>query len=160
MTALNFLVQEDQICFAIDTLSISADDRLPSGYLTKFIFLPHLSTVVTGTGHGTFINEWMNFVRGKIIAKDIDHLNEYVPQALNEIAEQFPELGDITATVYHFGFSIRRNIYTGYAYRSVNEWRSEELKPGTGLKPPIDVDLNKNYKLPEKFRRSRIISAI
>lgn len=105
MTALNFMIQKEQVCFAIDSLAISTDDHLPYTYLTKFIILPHLSTVVTGTGNGLLVAEWMNYARSNIIAKDIDHFNNYAPDSLSTVAKRFPELDTVSTTIYHFGYS-------------------------------------------------------
>jgi hypothetical protein len=151
MTALNFLIQEHQICFAIDSLAVSPDDKSPQVYLTKFIVLPHLSMAVTGTGHGGLVARWMSYVRDRIIAKDIDHLNKYVPAELRSLWKEFQVFHDNTATIYHFGYSETRGRYVGYAYRSVNNWSSEELQDGIGIKPPVVVDLETNFELPEKF---------
>ena len=152
MTALNFLIQEKQVCFAIDTLAVTADEKQPLCFMTKFIVLPHLSTAVAGTGHAELITQWMNFIRSSLVARDVEHLNQYVPDNLKKLAENFPELDDITATIYHFGFSNYRQAYIGYAYRSTNGWISEELSyDGIGIKPVIKVDLRECFQLPEKF---------
>lgn len=151
MTALNFLIQKHQACFAIDTLSVTADERQPLCFLTKFIVLPHLATAVAGTGHGSLIQEWMHFVRSNLVARDVEHLNQYVPDVLKEIANRHPELEEITATIYHFGYSEHRQTYTGYAYRSTNNWASEELPYGVGVKPQIKIEIEENFELPGKF---------
>jgi len=107
--------------------------------------------IVTGTGHGGLVAEWMYFVRSEIIVRDIDHLDEYVPEVLRDISLKFPELGHYTATIYHFGYSNNRDRYVGYAYRSTKNWQSEELQEGLGIKPQVSVNLENNFKLPDKF---------
>ncbi|PHR66580.1 MAG: hypothetical protein COA51_00850 [Idiomarina sp.] len=152
MTALNYQIQNNQICFAIDTLAICVKDREPARFMTKFISLPHISTVITGTGHGEFIDAWMSFVRANMIIQDIDDLNQLGSQSLKWIAKGFPELNETSATIYHFGYSKSKKIYTGYAYRSSNGWSSEQLAlNSTGLKPAIKVRLDSSYDLPAKF---------
>lgn len=151
MTALNFVIQEDQICLAMDTLSVAAEDREPLVFLTKYAVLPHLDMVVTGTGHGSFVAEWMHHARSNVIATDIDHLNQYTPDRLRQIAANHADLARITATIYHFGFSNARNRFLAYAYRSTKNWESEEILDGIGVKPPIDFLPGKSFELPATF---------
>ena len=151
MTALNFVVQEHQICLAMDTLSIGVDDRQPLAFLTKYSLLPHLNTIVTGTGHGSMVADWMHYARCNVIATDIDHLNEYTPDSLRQIAENHPELQWVSATVYHFGFSNGRGRFLAYAYRSTNNWESEEIADGIGVKPQIDFLVDESFQLPAAF---------
>lgn len=151
MTALNFVIQENQICIALDTLSLEADDHEPFAYMTKFILLPHLKTIVTGTGLGIFVSEWMAQARSNVLAKDTEHLNQYTPNSLRKLASQCPPLIDRTATIYHFGYSEIREKFIGYAYRSTNNWISEELQYGIGMKPVIDYTFSNNLELPKEF---------
>jgi hypothetical protein len=151
VTALNFVVQEKQICIATDTLSIAFDDKKPFIFTTKYIVLPHVQTVVSGTGHGRLIAEWMSFVRDRIIATDIDHLNQYVPDALIKLSKSYDNLNSNTATIYHFGYSDYRQRYLAYAYRSTSNWKSEEILEGVGIKPAIDYQFGECFELPRIF---------
>jgi len=151
VTALNFVIQEDQICFAMDTLSLEADDRQPLAFITKFVVLPHLQTVVTGTGHAVFVAEWMAQSRGNVIATDVDHLNKYTPDILKVIASGHKELNTVTATIYHFGYSESRERFVGYVYRSTSNWKSEEILEGTRIKPVVEYDFGEQFQLPSSF---------
>lgn len=151
MTALNFVIQEDQICLAMDTLSIDAENREPLVFLTKYAVLPHLDTIVTGTGHGSFVADWMHYARCNVIATDIDHLNQYTPDSLRRLAANHENLGRITATIYHFGFSSARNRFLAYVYRSTKNWESEEILDGVGVKPQIDFYPDETFELPAAF---------
>jgi hypothetical protein len=150
MTALNFVIQENQVCLAMDTLSISANDRKPHAYVTKFIALPHLQLIVAGTGHGDILSEWFALVRSSVVATDIEHLNQYATDAISKIASN-QEQNEISATVYHFGYSKNKKRFIGYAYRSTNNWVPEELKEGIGIKPAIKYNFEDDFQLPSSF---------
>lgn len=145
------MVEESQICIAIDTLAISGTERTPQSFISKYAVLPHLQVIVTGTGHGLFIDEWMAMARGGIIARDIDHLNLYTPGCLRKIAEKYPELSNISVTIYHFGFSNERNRFLCYVYRSSSQFEAEEILFGVGIKPAIEYKIEDNFELPKKF---------
>ena len=151
MTALNYVIQKDGIYLAMDTLSIAIDDRKPQSFLTKYVVLPHLDTVVTGTGYGPLVADWIHFSRCNIIATDIDHLDQYTPNSLRQIALNHAEIEKITATIYHFGFSKYRNRFLAYAYRSIENWESEEILNGIGVKPQIEFCPNEAFELPGSF---------
>ena len=151
MTALNFVIEEDRICFAMDTLSLGFDDHQPLAFLTKYVILPHLQTIVTGTGHGMVVSDWMAMARSNIVARDIDHVNQYTPSALLRIGERYPELVDTTATVYHFGYSECRKRFLCYAYRSTTNWKPEEILDGIGMKPRIEFSVEDSMELPSLF---------
>ena len=151
MTALNFVVEENQICFAIDTLCIEDDDKQPLSYITKFVALPHIQTIVTGTGLAMLIVEWMSCARGNVIAKDIDHLNQYTPDHLRTISQKYTELSRISATIYHFGYSESRDRFVGYAYRSRNNWIPEERLDFIGYKPEVEYSFDSDIELPRSF---------
>jgi hypothetical protein len=125
MTALNFFVKSDEICFATDTLALDAEDRVPIAFITKFAMLPHLRTVITGTGNNQFVSKWLDYARGHIIALDVEHLNLFCTDAMRLLAVEC-SLENITATIYHFGFSLRRDRFVAYAYRSTSDFESEE----------------------------------
>lgn len=52
-----------------------------------------------------------------------------------------------TITIYHFGFSEDTNSIKSYAYRSANEFKSESLQFGIGVKPECNV--KSDYELPK-----------
>ncbi len=151
MTALNFVIQEDNVYIALDTLAIEAEDHEPLIYMTKFILLPHLHTIVTGTGLELFVSEWMALVRSNLLAKDIEHLNQYTPDCLRKLASDCNYLNGSTATIYHFGYSQSRDKFMAYAYRLTNNWQSEKLPYGIGMKPEVNFDFGPSFELPKCF---------
>ncbi|MBU1053955.1 MAG: hypothetical protein KKC46_09015 [Proteobacteria bacterium] len=151
MTALNYIIQKDHVCIAIDTLSLESDDRKPYAYMTKFILLPHLHTIVTGTGLGLLVSEWMAQARSNILGTDIDDLNQYTPDCLHKISAHYPQMNGSSTTIYHFGYSQNRDIFVCYAYRSNNNWMPEEILNGVGIKPAIKFEFESNFKLPNSF---------
>lgn len=151
MTALNFSLERDRICFCIDTLAISPEDRQPVGYRTKFVVLPHIDAVIAGIGHGGFIDAWFSCVNTQMIVRDTVHLDQFATEGLRTLSQQYSQEPSFGATAYHFGFSLHRNEYVGYAYRSHEDFVSEELIPGYGIRPPIHVDLAGEFSLPAKF---------
>jgi hypothetical protein len=151
VTALNFTIQEDEICIAMDTLSISADDHLPLSFMTKFAILPHIQSIVTGTGPADFVSSWMDFSRRNVFANDIDQLNEATPSFLREASGKLVSTEEQCATVYHFGYSNKRERYLAFVYRSTSGWLPEEILSGLGIKPNIDFPFKGNLKLPYHF---------
>jgi len=86
-----------------------------------------------------------------LVVRDIDHVDRYTPEGLSILAKQCENLNKKTSTVYHFGFAENRNRYVAYAYRSSNEWQSEEIQYGFGVKPQIDVQFLDIIQLPDTF---------
>jgi len=157
MTALNFVIQPDQIVLATDTLSLAAADGEPLSFVTKFLVLPHLRTVATGTGNGPFLAEWYSYVRASVLAQDVDHLNQYSPSALRRIAAGH-DLAAISATVYHFGYSRGRDRFLAYAYRSTSDFSSEEILEGFGVEPQVafsELDLSAPEVFVQLMERQR-----
>ena len=148
MTALVFTIQPEQVCLAMDTLVVSAADKTPMCYQTKFTVLPHLNLVIAGTGLASLINGWFHFVNANIVAQDIDHLNLFTTETLRRIASQFGTQ-ITTTTLYHFGYSSFDKRYVGYAYRSTKDWISEKLPDALGLKPVVYVPETDNIQFPQ-----------
>jgi hypothetical protein len=102
--------------------------------------------IICGTGCLGFASKWFTQIIDGGIVEDIDHLNFHAPNALNTIWGSFVNdlnvPADITTTVYHFGFSPASKTIQSYAYRSTNQFISEQIKYGIGIKPvcPIPDD--------------------
>jgi hypothetical protein len=79
MTALVFALQPEQVCIAMDTLVIGADDRMPMSFQRKFLSVPASDLVVAGTGHAGFINGWFQHLQANLHGATIDDLNEEAP---------------------------------------------------------------------------------
>ena len=138
MTALNFLLEEKRVCVAMDTMMLNAETRTPLKYVSKIFMLPHLNGVICGTGFVNFIFNWYLFVQSSIIAEDIEHLDLYASEALNRLAQDFSF--DFSVTIYHFGWSAEKKKFIGLAYRSKNNFVSEALQYGLGIKPKVSFD--------------------
>ena len=151
MTALVFTIQPEQICIAMDTLVISADDRTPLHYQTKIMSFPRLNLVVAGTGHSLLVSHWWHFLNTNILATDIDNLNQYCQNALLSIEGNCQDADCTDSTIYHFGYSPSSERYVGFAYRSTNDWKPEALADGLGIKPVISIAPFDDLQLPATF---------
>jgi len=149
MTALNYLIQEDRICLAMDTLVVSADKKIPIHYQTKFSILPHLNLVVAGTGRIDFIQEWFQCVNGSLNVKDIEGLDEISPDILRSEWSIIYDESCKSSTIYHFGYSQDKQEYTGFAYRSTNDFQSERLICSVGIKPEVTIPSAEGDQLPQ-----------
>lgn len=113
--------------------------------VTKCGIVPHLNLVIAGTGIAQLSASWWGRVMEAILCRDIDMLDLHTPDALRSAwGEMKPNLPTAkgTATIYHFGLSEEREIYVGFAYRSTNDFTSEELQPGFRVKPEPSTPLN------------------
>lgn len=50
MTALVYTLQPDQICIAMDTLAVKAEDKMPLCFQRKFLPIPDKNMLIAGTG--------------------------------------------------------------------------------------------------------------
>lgn len=149
MTALVFALQPEQVCIAMDTLVIGADDRMPMCFQRKFLSVPEVDLVVAGTGHASFINGWFQRLQANLHGTTIDYLNEAVPSIFRASVSAEGGLSGLTATIYHFGYSVREHRYAGYAYRSQHGFRSDRLQYALGCKPVVPVTPNEDIRFPE-----------
>jgi hypothetical protein len=137
MSALNFVLQEDMVMVATDTLALSGDTNRPSHFQTKFYPIPHLDGIICGTGVSQFIAQWALQVQTSMLVKNIPHLNEFTTEQLRKLWTEL-RLNDVfTSTIYHFGYDADLEKFRGYVYRSEKNFISEELSYGFGTKPPV-----------------------
>jgi hypothetical protein len=136
MSSLIFHLTPEQVIVAMDTLAVTFDTRKPFFFCSKAYPLPHLNGIMCCTGYGNMGSDWA-FRVGRFVARDIHHLDQYCSEAIAECGKQFPLSPDETTTIYHFGYSEEEQRYVGFAYRSANNFKSERLGYGTGVKPPI-----------------------
>lgn len=145
MSSLIYYTDPEQILVATDTLAVETGGA-PLMFSSKAIYLPHLRIIVAGTGLGMFSGDWAMEVNNRMVLSGIQNLNYHSPEALRKRWENYeseyslPE--GMTTTVYHFGLSEEDQSVLGYAYRSINNFDSERLSYGFGLKPEC--------KLPEQ----------
>lgn len=140
MSALNFITDPNFIIVTTDTLSLSYKTKKAYKFLDKAFLFPQMNCIISGTGNFKAILYWVNFIREYTYANGIYQLDLIAQQALQE-QMQGQKLDDtITATIYQFGLSEIDNNFHSYAYRSTNNFISEPLEYGLGLKPQDAFD--------------------
>lgn len=161
MTSLLFYTDANEIIVATDTL-LHYPDGSPPGFVSKALAFPHLRMIIAGTGSGLFYNRWIGLVNNQGTFLDVDAINVHAPQELqvlwSELNAQAEATQDQTATIYHFGFI--DDAVHGFAYRSVNDFRSERLQYGLGVKPELTsysgLDLQTFPKCAPEIMRTQI----
>lgn len=153
MSSLIFYTNKEDAFVATDTLATLCDGT-PFMFTTKAFIVPHLRMIMCGTGAGGFLGRWFIQVNDMMIIRGIDHLDYHTPKNLMAFwqghKKEFPEALNLTITVYHFGFSELDGLIHSYAYRSTNDFRSEPIEYGIGVKPtckiPEDLQLPRDIK--------------
>ena len=138
MSSLIFYTDAEQIYVATDTLAVELDGT-PMMFSSKAIYLPHLRTIIAGTGMGMFSGDWAMFVNNQMVLAGIRNLDRQTPNALRfrwqQYQAEYSLRASLTTTVYHFGFSEEDESVRAFAYRSTNNFESEVIAHGFGLKP-------------------------
>ena len=147
MSALAYLLHDDCIVVATDSLA-SQKGLGPLKYANKIYYLPFLKTILTGTGLMDLVIDWYCFIQKFVVINDITGLNKITERKLPDLYSSFGEIDDNSSTIYQFGYCERIGKHIGFAYRSINGFRSEELIPSIGLKPSENIKLEES--MPEK----------
>ncbi len=138
MSSLIFYTDPTQALVATDTLAVKPDGQ-PLMFCSKAIYLPHLRTIVAGTGLGGFANDWANEVNNRLIVGGIRNLDYHTPRSLRTRWEATTSSSDfpsgLTTTVYQIGIGEDDDEICAFAYRSANDFASEQLGHGTRAKP-------------------------
>lgn len=138
MSSLIFYTDESQALVATDTLAVNPDGT-PLMFCSKAIYLPHIRTIIAGTGLGMFSGDWANQVNNRFIVEGLRNLDYHTPDGLRALwastkeRDEVPE--SITTTVYQIGISEDDEKVHAFAYRSTNNFQSEPLTHGTRAKP-------------------------
>lgn len=140
MTALNFVFYEEAIFIAMDTLSISSIDKTPYKFTSKIFPLPHLRGVMCGTGNMDLILDWHRTIQKNIVAQSIDYFAKNSSDILIKLNEKYPEY--TTTTIYQFGFSESIGKFRGFAFRSTNNFKQEELNYCIAQKPEVNFNFD------------------
>ncbi len=135
LTALDFIIQDNAVVIAMDTLSVRDIDKKPHKMVTKFFPLPHMNCIICGTGNMNAIIDWFAWVEKNIVANGIYQLNELTQQCIKTFMDEHN--GDNPCTIYQFGLHELDGKFHGYAYRSSNNFESEEIRQGIGVKPSL-----------------------
>lgn len=149
MTALNWALQEDALYITSDSIALTMEGE-PRSYMSKLYPVPHLEGVITGTGIGQFIVDWFAEVQNRMLVRCVHHLDHFTPDALRELSRDYP-LDEASTTIYHFGLSSKEGRFCGFAYRSTNDFRSERLDYGIGIKPALEPGPINNIDFPDWF---------
>jgi hypothetical protein len=145
MTLLMFSHTPDQVATVMDTLATTPEGN-PVMFTSKCRVIPHLQLAVAFTGIGQFGSRWTVALQEQILARDIEMLNRYAPEAIAQLWKDLGEEHDLagrTSTIYHSGRAEKTGKYVGYAYRSRGtaafhasrkrrmRWRSVGARPKT-----------------------------
>lgn len=113
MSALNFILTEEQVIISMDTLVINQPSGQPVKTVTKLLPVPHMNRIVCGTRNLKSIINWFSFIENKIIANGIYQLDKITDANLNDIIGE--EM--CSCTIYKFGLNEIDNKFYGYVYR-------------------------------------------
>ncbi|HCG8192241.1 MULTISPECIES: hypothetical protein [Vibrio harveyi group] len=142
MSSLIFYTQTDAAVVATDTLSVSSDGS-PFCFCTKAGYIPHLKTIIAGTGAGGFSNQWLLHASTRMVVRGIHNLDFHTAKGLRDLwatyKKEYSLPDNSTTTIYQFGISEESGEVVSFAYRSSNNFQSEQLQFGTGVKPPCTV---------------------
>lgn len=147
MSSLIFFTDATQIVVATDTLAVTPDGK-PMLFSSKAHHLPHLRTIIAGTGMGMFAGDWAMEVNNRMILEGIMNLDYHAPGALRarwaKYRQDFALPESSTTTVYHFGLSKEDQSVVAFAYRSTSGFQSEQLPQGFGIKPECPLPEGNN----------------
>jgi|SRR2546422_3945743 len=142
MTALIFILTPEAVHIALDSLALQPVTGRPFLHVTKLFPLPHLGSVMCGTGAMFVVLDWFVFIERQILANGLRLLDELAPRVLPGIGKEHGLSESMTATIYHFGYLQDEQRFAGFAYRSNNGFKSERLEYGLGMKPPHEDLMN------------------
>lgn len=127
MSALIYIYTLDKVILSADTLSVDMDKN-PSCYVSKILPVPHLKTVICGTGFRPILSKWYKVAMENIIGFDITALNCHAPSNLRSFLREDQAHVQGTTSVYHFGYSETENKLKGYSFKSEDNFDQKELE--------------------------------
>lgn len=139
MTALNFVLEPDRVCVAMDTLAVNPGTKEPHKFVSKIFPVLHLRGLLCGTGTMQIILDWFVAIQDSAFVGDMVHLGQFTPDARRRIASRYATEATGSTTIYHFGYDTFARHFRGFAFRSERNYEAEELTYGIGTKPPIDI---------------------
>lgn len=138
MSSIIFDFNEEAALLAVDTLATDPDGT-PGFFTSKAQYVPHLKTIIAGTGCAGFAADWATHVNNRLLLNGTENLNHHTPNVLNRRWGEFRSFENIpeqySTTVYHLGYCSFDSRIKGFAYRSVNGFASERLDYGLRFKP-------------------------
>lgn len=147
MSSLISFSNDDFAVIATDTLGVD-NEGLPVIFSNKATYLPTIKSVICGTGAGGFHSRWAEYVNSRMLLLDIENLDYHATEQLSELwdcyKKEFNAEDSLTVTIYHIGISLNDGKIKRYAYRSTNNFRSEEIPHGWFFKPACSVPEGEN----------------
>lgn len=138
MTSIVIFQSERDAVVAMDTLAID-QDRTPGRYTTKAHYLPHLRTIIAGTGCGGFADDWFAEVNKRLVIRDVLVLNELAPPMLRDLWGRFRSEYDLkestTTTIFHIGKEEETGRVVVCQFHSGNGFEPEALDGSLAFKP-------------------------
>jgi len=148
MTSLVFDLEPEIVCIAMDTLVTTVDKNEPHHFCSKMFLLPHLGSVMCGTGNMGLAVEWFEQIHHNFFS-DVCDLNRETPDRLRRLSQCLSQSSTCTDTtpsanlegkIFHFGYSPKEKKYKGFVYKSKNEFSSKEIPPGFNYQPSLASD--------------------
>lgn len=163
MSSLIFYTDREQALVATDSLAVDGSGA-PHMFTSKAGYIPHLKTIIAGTGAGGFANKWLYDATNRMVIKGIRNLDYHTPEALRKLWQEykveFSLPKDFTTTVYQFGVCEESGEIVSFAYRSTNNFESEQLQYGTAVKPECSIpEGNLLELLPQIMQEQRVIQS-
>lgn len=147
MTSIVIFQSEREAVVAMDTLAID-HDRNPARYTTKAHYLPHLRTIVAGTGCGGFADDWYIEANKRMVVRNVETLNRLAPAKLRNLWARFradykvPE--SMTTTVFHVGLSEDTGSIVAAQFHSADDFEPKPVDGRLTFKPacpePVELD--------------------
>lgn len=120
MSSLIFYTDVSQALVATDTLAVKPGGA-PLMFCSKAIYLPHMRTIIAGTGLGMFASDWANHVNNRLVVAGLRNLDYHTPDGLRALWASAKEQDDIpdsiTTTVYQIGVREGLNKSTDFDLR-------------------------------------------
>lgn len=135
MGAMHWSLRDDRVIIVADTL-MTTTDGAPAAFVATVHPVPHLATIICGKGESGLISGWAHEVANRYLVDDFDALVALAPAGLRSIwADRGLDGWAGPSTVVMFGWSVRRQMITGFAFRSVDRFLPDMLPYGVRLCP-------------------------
>jgi hypothetical protein len=112
VTALIYVIQDEQVCIAADTLM--HEEHEPRSYVTKILLLPQLRGAIAATGSFELLLQWYLTLQRSILP-DLAWITERAPAELRQLATNLPPA---PTTIFHFAWNGERFEGTSFSSRA------------------------------------------
>ena len=140
MTAVNWYLSVDGVIVLTDTLLVTAEGKA-AAFVQKVHSLAHLDALVSGRGDAALISDWVAMASQRLLARDFDMLSELAPALIRKIHGRLPvdrtAAWPGTTTIFMWGWSNRAERFTGYRYKSKQDFERQPLEP-IGIAPGFE----------------------